>query len=291
MNERRSGRAVMAGAWLAAAIVVAGCTGSGHSPLPSGSGAISQAASTPASPLATPTTSLYVARAGAIVVALGAAVPSGVTATVSACGDNPAATCVGLGSWSFEWDASGRLTSVFDALPYAAPATAISETAARAAAAEVLAELGVTTLGKADSAEYDGAGSYTWRMQWVRTLDAYPVPADGTSVSVTAAGAFEAYSLRETPNAPLPSHLLTKAQALAKAGRCANVAHGPNGFVETCTVGLEWHAPASDVVAGSLLQLCWKIADTYTDNDQNSGGSELWLDAGTGEEVDGAAIS
>jgi hypothetical protein len=39
---------------------------------------------------------------------------------------------------------------------------------------------------------------------------------------------------------------------------------------------------------GARLQLCWRIDYTRKDNDE-SRASMVWLDAGTGETVDGAA--
>jgi hypothetical protein len=89
----------------------------------------------------------------------------------------------------------------------------------------------------------------------------------------------------------VPATLISQAAATAKAGRCHNIANGTNGLTETCTVALEWHAPQPTQGQTPLLRLCWRIADSWNDNDQNSGGAAVWVDAGTGEVVDASATS
>ena len=72
-------------------------------------------------------------------------------------------------------------------------------------------------------------------------------------------GTFQSFVYSETPNAPAPAHRITQAQAIAKAGRCVNIANGSNGRVETCTVGLEWHKPFQQQ-GHPLLRLCWRVS-------------------------------
>jgi hypothetical protein len=122
-------------------------------------------------------------------------------------------------------------------------------------------------------------------------LDGFPVPSDGTVVLIRSDGAFESYGYTAAPNAPAPVTRISQAQAVATAGRCRNITDGPNKLNESCSVTLEWHAPQSAQGDAALLQLCWRIATAWTDGDQNYGGGSLWLDAGTGEQVDSAAIA
>lgn len=83
-----------------------------------------------------------------------------------------------------------------------------------------------------------------------------------------------------------PAKTISQVKALSRFPRCRNSAAGPSGLVETCTIKLEWHAPATS--PGAPLQLCWRIDYSRKDNDEFQAGV-LWLDAGTGEQVDAAA--
>jgi hypothetical protein len=154
---------------------------------------------------------------------------------------------------------------------------------------DILSRLGIS-LGTPNSITLD-QNAANWRAQWTRVLDGYPVPSDGTLVLTMPDGSFEAYGYSETPNAPAPATPISQAAAIAKAGRCQNVANGTNGLTETCTVAMEWHAGQPSQGQTPLLRLCWRIADSWNDTDQNSGGGAVWVDAGTGEVVDSAAIS
>jgi hypothetical protein len=149
---------------------------------------------------------------------------------------------------------------------------------------DYLTRLGIA-LGAPDSLAYQAAGPY-WEALWNRDVGGVPVPSDGTRVVMDPDGAFVSYLYTETPVAPAPASTISEAAALAKTPFCRNSSGGPNGLVETCAAKLEWHAPA--LTPGARLQLCWRIDYTRKDNDE-SRASMVWLDAGTGETVDGAA--
>jgi hypothetical protein len=267
----------------------------GQSPTAGGSPTASISTSSPrssvsAGPSLSAADAAAVDRATVLVKALGGPGSPETSASVTHQGhDGGPGTSVMLGKWLLEWDASNRMTNVFVALSAeATPAgEPISEAAARTRVGAILDMLGVN-LGAPTDISYEDAGSVDWRAFWSRLLDGFPVPRDGTIVIIRPDGAFQSYSYTEAPNAPAPATRITKAQAVAKMGRCRNITNGPNGLIESCTAALEWHA--SQAEQGSLLRLCWRISTAWNDNDQNYGGAALWLDAGTGEIVDSAAI-
>ena len=277
----------------AAAVMVGGCVAAGQaSPT-----AVVSAKPAPATPQdarasLSPEDAAAVDRATRIILALGGSVSaqSSVSVSHSRPGGKPG-TAVHLDDWQLEWDQTGRLALVFDGVPPVAPtpSVAMSEAQARVRVADIVDRLG-TGLGAPDSLMLD-YNSADWRAQWTRVLDGYPVPADGTLILMLPDGTFESYSYSETPNSPVPATLISQAAALAKVGRCNNIANGTNGLTETCTVSLEWHAGRPSEGQTSLLQLCWRVADSWMDNDQNSGGGAIWFDAGTGDVVDSTAIS
>jgi hypothetical protein len=232
-------------------------------------------------------------RAASVIRALGGSVSPDARVSVSGLGsDGTPETVVAVGDWLIEWDQAGRLAHVFVALPpyTPTPGGAISEAAARARVADVLSRLGIS-LGAPTTMTYEDYGGPDWRAHWDRILDGFPVPSDGTLVIILPDGTFQAYGYSQAPNAPAPARRISQAQAVAKAGRCVNMANGSNGRDETCTVALEWHKPMPSGGQERLLQLCWRISTSWSDNDQNYGGGVVWVDAGTGAIVDSAAIS
>lgn len=230
---------------------------------------------------------VLVDRAIGLIGALGGSTSADAAVSVRSSGpDSEPGTWVSVGDWVVRWDAAGRLVNVIHPPPHAAPApgAALSEAEVRLRAADYLAGLGIA-LGAPDSIAYQTAGPY-WEALWNRVVGGVPVPSDGTKVVIGPDGAFVSYFFAETPVAPAPAITISQAAALAKAPFCRNSSGGPNGLVETCAARLEWHAPA--LTPGARLQLCWRIEYTRKDNDE-SRASLLWLDAGTGETVDGAA--
>jgi hypothetical protein len=296
---------------LSVSVLLAGCVGSSKSgalvggstaPAVSGTPAVSAAptmtplmpSSRPSAtdgPSLSPADAAAVDRAAIVIRALGGSVSPDARVSVSGLGsDGTPATVVALGAWLIEWDQAGRLTHVFVALLPDTSTPALSEAAARTRVADVLSRLGIT-LGAPTSFLRENGASDDWRAHWDRTLDGFPVPSDGTLVVIRPDGAFEAYGYAEAPNAPAPATRISQSQAVAKAGRCRNIPSGSNGLVETCAVSLEWHTPQPAQERGSLLRLCWKIATAWDDNDQNYGGGQVWLDAGTGEVLDSGSIT
>jgi hypothetical protein len=290
---------------LSAALLAAGCVGSPQSGALVGGSTTPAVSATPATtllmpssqpsatdrPSLSPADAAVVARATDVVHALGGTVAPDARVSVLGLGsDGTPATVVALGDWLIEWDQAGRLTHVFVALLPDTSTPALSEAAARTRVADVLSRLGIT-LGAPTSFLRENVGSDDWRAHWDRTLDGFPVPSDGTLVVIWPDGAFEAYGYAEAPNAPAPATRISQSQAVAKAGRCVNMANGSNGRDETCTVALEWHKPMPSGGQERLLQLCWRISTSWSDNDQNYGGGVVWVDAGTGAIVDSAAIS
>jgi hypothetical protein len=292
---------------LSVSVLLAGCVGSqqsgalvGGSTTPAVSAAPTMTPLMPSSrpsatdgPSLSPADAAVVDRATDVVHALGGSVSPDARVSVLGLGsDGTPATVVVLGDWMVEWDRSGRLTHVFDAPPPSTPTPdgALSEAAARTRVADILSRLGIT-LGAPTSFLRENGASDDWRAHWDRTLDGFPVPSDGTLVVIRPDGVFEAYGYAEAPNAPAPATRISQSQAVAKAGRCVNMANGSNGRDETCTVALEWHAPMPSGGQERLLQLCWRISTSWSDNDQNYGGGRVWIDAGTGEVLDSDAIA
>jgi hypothetical protein len=308
MNRNRAELALLV---LSAAVLAAGCVGSqqtgaagsASASITAGKPVSMASATTSASPVVStstaplrpslsPADAAAVDRATSVIRALGGSVSPDANVSVSGLGpDGTPETVVALGAWLIEWDQSGRLAHVFVALPpyTSTPGGALSEAAARTRVADILARLGIS-LGAPTSIFYDDS-NLDWRAHWDRVLDGFPVPSDGTMVIIQADGTFQSYGYSQAPNAPAPAHRISQVQAVAKAGRCRNIPSGPNGLVETCTAGLEWHMPGLAQGEGRLLRLCWRISFAWDDNDQNYGGGALWIDAGTGEVVDSTAIA
>jgi len=268
---------------LATAGLLAGCAAQAPSVPPAGSSAgLTQ----------TPTVSADTAaiqRATGVMQALGFQVPAGVTATVGA--TNPATegvgTVVSLGKWDVEWNSQGMLTQVF--VP-STPSAAAKLTSAQAAAriTQVLTALGAT-LPAPDSLVYEDTVA-DWAAEWSRTIDGVAAPQDGTKVVLTPDGQFVSYWHAESTLASKPAQPLTKAQAIAKYPTCKNSSNGANGKTEKCTVELVWYR-ATTMSPDEPIRLCWELKYQWSDNNQGRGGTVGYIDAGTGDVVDAAAIS
>lgn len=293
---------------LATALLLVGCTSAAATPAPSTTPtAASEHPTTPPTapnatlqpsptPSASPAPTLSdadsaaVAAAESIIRAVGGAVPLAASSRVLPSDpiSGELGTFVEIGGWQVAWNSRSVLRWVFSPDVFAVPpdpSTWLTESQARERVKQALTSLGVS-LGAPDSlVDYNSAG---WKAQWDRRIDGIRAAGDGTWVSITADGGFAAYGYSESPTAPKPARTITKAQALAKAPYCKNGTE--NGKTGTCTIDMVWHAP---YVEGQKppLRLCWYLQYSWTDIDEDSGAVGVWLDAGTGEEVDSRATS
>jgi hypothetical protein len=276
---------------IGSALLLSGCSAAQETPVSSMSTVPpSVAESTLARPTIAPTgapspsaaDATAVTRATDIVTSLGGSVDLGDVGVVPALPGVPG-EFVSVGSWGVQWDPQGRLiyVSVLPQFATPAPGTAISDATARTRLSDYMSRLGVAP-GPPDSIFSDPTTA-GWRAQWYRRIGGIAAPSDGYLMSVAGDGAFLAYRYFESETKPAPATTISESKALSQFPRCRNGKGGPNGLVETCTIKLEWHAPA--MTPGAPLQLCWRIDYTRRDSDGSSA-SVLWLDAGTGEQVD-----
>lgn len=268
--------------------LLAGCA----SKAPAGSSAqTTQTAPAPTSSAASAASadSAAIARATGVMRALGFQVPSDITARVAA--TDPATqgtgTVVSLGDWDIEWGSQGMLTQVF-VPPSTTAAAKLTSTQAGARATQILTALGAT-LPAPDSLAYDETVP-GWAAEWSRMIDGVPAPTDGTKILLTPDGQFISYWHAESLLAPKPAQPLTEAKARAKYPTCKNSSNGVNGKTETCTVKLVWYR-ATTTSPDEPVRLCWEVKYSWSDNQQGFGGTVEYIDAGTGEVIDAAAVS
>jgi hypothetical protein len=286
-----------------AALVLSGCSVAQGTPvastptvLPAPSAPATSAravTSTPPEVLATaepsrpPAEVAAIERAVGVIVSLGGSADPDASTTVSDSGllGEPG-ELVSVSGWRVQWDPQGRLIFVAILPPFAtsSPGTVISEAVARNRLADFRTRLGLV-VAPPNSLVQDPT-TEGWLAQWDRLIGGVPVSNDGMLMAIGADGAFLSYRYVESETAPAPAKTLSKAKALSLFPRCRNSTGGPNGLIETCTATLEWHAP--QMTTGAPLQLCWRIDYLRRDNDGTSAGV-LWLDAGTGQQVDAAA--
>jgi hypothetical protein len=263
--------------------LLAGCAAQAPAASPSGS----SAALTETPTLSADTAAIQ--RATGVMQALGFQVPAGVTATVGA--TDPATqglgTVVSLGKWDVEWNSQGMLTQVF-VPPSASAAAKVTSVQAAARVTQILTALG-ETLPAPDSLVYEDTVP-DWAAVWSRTIDGVPASNDGTKIVLTPDGQFISYWHAESTLAPKPAQPLTGAQAMAKYPSCKNSSNGPNGKTETCSARLVWYR-ATTTSPDQPIRLCWEVKYGWSDNNQGFGGWVDYLDAGTGEVIDAAAIS
>jgi len=286
-----------------AALVLGGCSVAQGTPVPSlpailpaPSAPVTSApavTSTPADVLATaepshpPAEVAAIARAVGVVVALGGSADQDASTMVSDSGlAGEPGEFVSVGGWRVQWDMQGRLIFVAFLPPFATPppGTVISEAVAQTRLADYRTRLGLV-VAPPNSLVPDPT-TQGWRAQWDRLIGGVPVSSDGTLMAIGADGAFLSYRFVESQTAPAPAKTLSQVEALSLFPRCRNSTGGPNGLIETCTATLEWHAP--QMITGAPLQLCWRMDYVRRDNDGTSAGV-MWLDAGTGQQVDAAA--
>lgn len=281
---------------IGAALLLGGCTAAQQTPvasMPTVPPSVAEPA--PVRPTTAPTVApslsaadaTTVTRAVGVIRSLGGSAVPDASTTVSDSGlAGEPGEFVSVGSWRVQWDPLRRLIFVAVLPPFvtSAPGTVISEAVARTRLADYRTRLGLV-VAPPDSLVPDPTTG-GWRGHWDRLIGGIQVPSDGTLMAIGADGAFLSYRYVESETSPTPAKTLSKAKALSLFPRCRNSTGGPNGLVETCTINLEWHAPA--MTPRAPLQLCWRIDYSRVDND-GSQASALWLDAGTGEQVDAAA--
>ncbi len=273
------------------ALLLGGCVGAQPNASPSAAVALpSASAAAPGRPTIAPTVApsssaadaTAVARATVIVTSLGGSVTPGYVGVVPPMLGVPG-EFVSVGSWVVQWDPQGKLIFVAVLPPFvpSAPRTVISEAVARTTIADYRTRLGLV-VAPPDSLAPDPA-TEGWWAQWYRQIGGIAAPSDGTLMAIDAAGDFLSYRYIESAVKSAPVKTISQAKALSQFPRCRNSTGGANGLVETCSVKLEWHAPAT--TPGAPLQLCWRIDYSRKDKDEFQA-SILWLDAGTGEQVD-----
>lgn len=273
------------------ALLLGGCVASQPAASPSAAVALpSASAAAPARPTIAPTVAPSIsamdataaARATVIVTSLGGSVTPGYVGVVPPLLGVPG-EFVSVGSWGVQWDPQGKLIFVAVLPPFvpSAPRTVISEAVARTTIADYRTRLGLV-VAPPDSLVPDLVAGGWWA-RWYRQIGGIAAPSEGTLMAIDAAGDFLSYQYIESAAKSAPVKTISQAKALSQFPRCRNSKGGPNGLVETCSVKLEWHASA--MTPGAPLQLCWRIDYTRRDSD-GSLASVLWLDAGTGEQVD-----
>jgi hypothetical protein len=240
-----------------------------------------------AEPSRSPAEVAAIARAVGVIASLGGSADPDPSTTVSDSGllGEPG-EFVSVGGWRVQWDTQGRLifVALLPSIVTPAPVTVISEAVARTRLADYRTRLGLVVASP--NLLVSDPTTEGWRAQWDRLIGGVPVSSDGTLMAIGPDGAFLSYRYVESETAPTPAKTLSKAKALSLFPRCRNSTGGPNGLIETCTATFEWHAP--QMTTGTPLQLCWRIDYVRLDNDGTSAGV-MWLDAGTGQQVDAAA--
>lgn len=280
-------------AWAASAWLVLGCTSAApSSPTTSPTATLEPGPTPSSSPSTSPAPTLSDADAAAvtaaegIIKAIGGTVPQ--TDVPRVLPSDPVTgepgTYVEIGDWQVAWNSNGVLRWVLSPDIFAPPDPAykLTDEQARERVQQALTALGLS-LGTPDSFGYTDSASQ-WKALWDRRIGGVPVSGDGTWVVITSDGDFAAYGYSESPTAPMPASTISKAQALAKAPWCKNGKQ--NSRTGTCTIELEWHAPYTEEPKPPL-RLCWKIQYSWTDGEEG-GATVVWLDGGTGAEVDSA---
>jgi hypothetical protein len=135
-----------------------------------------------------------------------------------------------------------------------------------------------------------------WEATWSRTLDGYPVPADGTRVCLFPGGQLQSASVVASPNRPAPSATIgaRRAQDLVEAYAADRGLAGLPGF-RILPPTLEWDRPNSFLdgtqpdAIDRPLQLVYRVAIEYRAYPDDPGPTTLVLlvDAGDGTLVGG----
>jgi hypothetical protein len=224
----------------------------------------------------------YEQQAIAIIEALGGTVPADEMATVTY-GDSIAGAAsvhVALGDWQMAWDGQNVLRHVFweqylaGATP---PASALlDETQVRDRVDAIVAALDLS-LGAPEELV---AQEETWMAAWPRVEDEVPVEENGTRIWVNKDGTFLQYTYNWNELGPKPGSTISAEQAIEAVQDCG----GETGPAATCEADLVWHLPQTQPGDAPLI-LCWIVGPKGGNGDWR-----VWVDAGTGEIVDVAAM-
>jgi hypothetical protein len=262
---------------MAAVLLAAACGGADATPSPSPATA-EPSATASAAPTAEPSpTSEYDAAAAAIIEALGGTIPAGATATVTygeSIGGSPSVH-VALGDWQLAWDSKGVLRHVFweqftdGTTP--PPSAVLTEAEIRTRVGAFVAALHLTISPLQELVDQEGA----WMAAWPRVEDGVPVEENGTRFWVNDDGTFLQYTFNWNELGPRP-WVISPEQAIKAVEDC-------QGGV-ACEASLVWHLPSTGA-ADEPLVLCWIVGPKG-----GSGDWRVWVDAGSGEIVDVAAL-
>lgn len=264
-------------------LIVAACGSTASTPAASPTPEPSPSPSATLQPTLVPSADIaYEQEAIAIIEALGGKVPADATATVTY-GDpiaGAASVHVALGDWQMAWDGQHVLRHVFweqylaGATP---PASALLDEAQISDRVDAIAAALKLTLG---APEQLIAQEGTWMAAWPRVEDGVPVEENGTRIWVNKDGTFLQYTYNWNDLGPRPTSTISAAEAIEAVQDCG----AENGPAATCEAELVWHLPQTQPIDAPLV-LCWIVGPKGGNGDWR-----VWVDAGTGEIVDVAAM-
>jgi hypothetical protein len=264
---------------IAAALLAAACGGAAATPAPSDASPEPSATASTLPTAAPSPTSEYDVRAAAIIEALGGKVPAGATAAVTYGDTNGGSPSVhvALGDWQLAWDSKGVLRHVyweqFTDGTTPPPSAILSETQIRSRFDAFVAALDLTIGPPQEVVEQEGA----WMAAWPRLVDGVPAEENGTRFWVNDDGTFLQYTYGWNDLGPKPASLITADQAIKAVEDCP-------GGTAGCEASLVWHLPSTGAADEPLI-LCWIVGPKGGNGDWR-----VWVDAGSGEIVDVAAL-
>ena len=232
-------------------------------------------------PPSTGAQSPWLARAGAVIKALGYDLPDG--GTVSQERDMATGatnTLVRFGTaWQVQWDATGILTFVFrTAPPPSVPP--VTKDIASARVISVAAAVGYAIPTHSIPTTFDAE---LWTATWPRTVDGVPTIGDDTGITLYADGSFAGFHRLERPLEAKPAHVLTRAEAEAAflAARGSRPSLLP---VKITGAELAWAPAAPATEPSPTLRLCWVLTLQVVGGEPGQLARAV-LDAGTGVEL------
>ena len=166
--------------------------------------------------------------------------------------------------------------------------------AAEAKGRAFLKKLGLDADASAAIVSWDD-GMQSWLVTWPRSIDGFAAPANSLSVWVDGSGGFRAASAIETAADAAPANRIEAADAVSRAkGFLSGNAISARAILGQPT--LEWRQqnnfldPAQPDAILVPMRLVYAVPYEIPVDGQPSGRGELWLDAGDGHLVGGAAI-